>query len=376
MKIKYITNTRIPTTRAHGHAIMKMCTEFSENGNDVELFVPNKGDIEYINKSPFIFYKVKENFKINKVSSFDFLANSGRLGKIWYWVDTISYLVSLKFFVKVSEEDVIYTRDFLIPLIFTKKNNIILELHNIPRSRFLIKQIFNKINLFVVISRGIKEELIKMSVNEEKIIVCPSGVDIQDLETNLTKDEAKDFLKLDKNKKVAMYIGLLDEWKGYKTFLESSKFLPESIQVVIIGGEGYQINKLSKLYKKVIFLGLRPYSELGINQKAADVLVIPNSEKYAISKYYTSPLKVFNHMASGTPIVASDLPSIREILNENNCVFASPDSPESLANSIIKVLNDNFLSKKISEQARTDVEKFTWSNRTKQILDFINKNNV
>lgn len=120
-------------------------------------------------------------------------------------------------------------------------------------------------------------------------------------------------------------------------------------------------------------VGHRPHQEIPYWLKAADVLVLPNSAKEKISRFYTSPLKLFEYMASGTPIVASDLPSIREVLNEKNAVLVKPDSPEFLTAGIMKVLENPYLSDKISKQAFQDVQNYTWEKRAEKILRFIKK---
>ncbi len=79
-------------------------------------------------------------------------------------------------------------------------------------------------------------------------------------------------------------------------------------------------------------------------------------------------------MASKTPIVASDLPSIRDILNEENAVFFEPDNPKSLALAIKQLLEDVNLAKKVAHQGHQDVQKYTWDNRAKEILDLIVQN--
>ena len=93
--------------------------------------------------------------------------------------------------------------------------------------------------------------------------------------------------------------------------------------------------------------------------------------KEDISKYYTSPMKLFEYMAVGRPIVASHIPSIAEILNEENSVLVKPDDPEALARGIRFVLENNEFAEKISSQAYIDVQKYTWEARAKLISDFI-----
>ena len=81
---------------------------------------------------------------------------------------------------------------------------------------------------------------------------------------------------------------------------------------------------------------------------------------------------MFEYMASGTPIVASDLPSIREILNEDNALLVEPDNPRALAGVIKKVFQNRESVEKISEQAYQNVQDYTWQKRAERILDFIN----
>lgn len=77
-------------------------------------------------------------------------------------------------------------------------------------------------------------------------------------------------------------------------------------------------------------------------------------------------------MASGTPIVAADLPSLNEILNPENAIFYQPDDPADMANAIKKLLTNQSLATKISAKAYSDVQSHTWSKRAQKIVDFIN----
>ena len=106
-------------------------------------------------------------------------------------------------------------------------------------------------------------------------------------------------------------------------------------------------------------------------QQAADVLVVPNSAKFDISRLYTSPLKLFTSMTSGVPIVASDLPSLREIVDERTAIFFSPDSSDSLRSAILKIKNDKELAQTIAKNATIEVQKYSWINRAQKILDTI-----
>jgi glycosyltransferase involved in cell wall biosynthesis len=141
-----------------------------------------------------------------------------------------------------------------------------------------------------------------------------------------------------------------------------------------VGGTEEDIEKFKKGasgLNNVLVVGHRPYTEIPYWLKAADVLILPNSAREKISQFYTSPLKLFEYLAAGKPIVASDLPSIREILNENNSILVKPDNPESLAKGINLALQKPDFSVKIAKQARQEVKEYSWQKRAQKILNFL-----
>ena len=101
--------------------------------------------------------------------------------------------------------------------------------------------------------------------------------------------------------------------------------------------------------------------------------MLPNSGKEKISSHYTSPLKLFEYMASGVPILASDLPSIREILNNDNAIFFNPDNSTDLTRKIERCINDNDFLDEISRESLQDVRQYSWILRARKIIDFFNK---
>lgn len=360
MKMIYIANIRMPTEKAHGVQIMKMCEAFSLQDVDVELIVPWR--FNHIKDNPFFYYGVKENFKIKKVFSLDLV----KFGRVGFWVQSISFAIFSFLHTVFKKVDIIYSRDEL-PLFLLSffKKNIVYEAHT-PRFNFIIKK-FKKI---IAISNGLKQFYVKSGILEEKITVAHDGVDLKDFEVEVDKNKLKEKFGIPNDKPIVMYIGRIDTWKGVQTLLDVSTLMSEI--TVVIAGEGEELEGFKKKFKNVIFLGITPYRDLPRNQKIADALVIPNSAKSEVSRMYTSPLKVFAHMASGVPVVASDLPSIREVLNEENSVLVESDNPSALVNGVKKVLEkyDTF-GGKLSQKASLDVEKYTWEKRAKNILMFI-----
>src|SRR4029453_17817516 len=82
------------------------------------------------------------------------------------------------------------------------------------------------------------------------------------------------------------------------------------------------------------------------------------------STHFTSPLKLFEYMAAGRAIVASDLPAIREVLrHEVNALLVTPGDSTALAGGIERLLADSELAARLARNALNDVDDYTWSRR-------------
>jgi len=201
-------------------------------------------------------------------------------------------------------------------------------------------------------------------------------VDIDKFDTDVSKEEARRMLNLNIDGKIVVYAGHLYPWKGVYILIEASKFLDAT--VVLVGGLEEDVNKVKRYIKSnkidnVHVVGHVEPSKVPLYLKAADVLVLPNSAQDKRSVYYTSPLKLFEYMASRRPIVASDLPSIREVLDESCAIFVTPDDPKSLSYGIKKVFKDVELADRIADLAYNEVKFYSWISRAKKILYMIKK---
>jgi glycosyltransferase involved in cell wall biosynthesis len=173
---------------------------------------------------------------------------------------------------------------------------------------------------------------------------------------------------------VVMYAGHLYPWKGVDVLLRALALLPE-VRGVIVGGHPAErdlrrlqaLASTSGIQDRVSFTGFVHRSEVAGLLEQADVLVMPHTST-PVSERYASPLKLFEYMAIGKPIVASDLSSIREVLRdgENACLVRSAD-PESLASGIDKVLKDHPLAERIARTAFEEASSYTWARRAERL---------
>jgi len=388
-KIIYVTNARIPTEKAHGLQIMKMCEAFAQNKVAVELVIPTRFNTKELRKqNPFEYYGVKRNFKIKKLLSIGFIPLNKFLGKLGFWIQSLSFAFFSNLYLIFKRVNIIYSRDqFVLFLLSFFKKEFIYEIHKLPKKiKSFHKKIWKKAKKLIVLTDFIKKELIKAGVPENKILVAPDGVDIEKFDINISKKQARKKLNLPQDKKLIIYTGHLYKWKGVQILAETSQFLPENTEIYFVGGTNKDIKKFkiqwdqttSGLPKsKIQIVGHRPHSEVPYWLKAADVLVLTGTKKSKRSRKYTSPMKMFEYVASKRPIVASDLPSFREILNpstssgQGNAILVKPDRPKALAEGIKKILDSPEIAKRISNQAHKDVQSYAWDKRAKRILKFI-----
>lgn len=365
MKIDYIANIRFPTEKAHGIQIAKACEALAKLGENITLIVPTRKTP--IKDAPLSYYGVQTPFPIRKLFAFDTVS----FGLIGFWVESFSFAVSVLGYLRSHSHEVIFGRDELVLAILWLGGNraIFWESHdgtwNIF-SRFITKRAKG----IVVVSEGLRNFYIEKGVPAEKIFATPNGIDLSKFANPESMEVSRKRLGLPLDKKIALYIGRLDGWKGVDTLLEASKLLSENIVVALIGGENAQIESLKLKYPKVIFLGFRSYSELPDNQSAGDVLIVPNTGKSDISVRFTSPLKLIAHMASKRPVVASDLPSIRELVGENEAVLVAPDDPNALAKGILKAL-EPIVGGRVAWGAYSKVAQLDWGIRAKAVLAFL-----
>jgi len=227
----------------------------------------------------------------------------------------------------------------------------------------------------VVISEELKKiYLTKEIISSSKIQVAHDGADqVNNFESKIDLQGNKENLKVG-------YVGHLYKGKGMEVISAIADKLDEDVEIHVIGGLEKDINfwknKITK--KNIFFYGFIPHNKVSSYINALDVCLLPNqkivlaygsdpsSTNLNISDF-TSPLKLFEYMSHRKSIVASNLPVIREVLNETNSILVKCDDFEMWVKSIKKLKNLQF-RKEISIKALNDFNRYTWKNRVLSVL--------
>ena len=369
-KIAYIINARMPTERAHGVQVAKTCEALGKAGEKVELIIPRT--FNHITEDLFDYYGVDRVFTVRAISSFDWR----RLGHFGFMLQRLYFAVVSVLYVLVKKFDAIYSREILVcayASIF--KRNVVFEDHEPPRSKLssyfiLLKFIPKK----VIVARNLSSLYKKHNI--KNYIIAPNAVAVEEFDRTKSDRGVWRSFGISDSTPVVLYVGHFYKWKGIYTLLDSAKML-RNASVVLIGGTVENIDAVQKYvedhnHTNVYLKKFVSRKEITKYTKSADVLVLPNTAKEERSKLYTTPIKLFEYMASSVPIVASNLPSFKEYLRDNeNCLLFKPDNSESLAEKVSHILSNKDLGVRLSKKAYGEVKEHTWEMRAKRILKFI-----
>lgn len=378
-KIIYIANIRLPTEKAHGIQIMKTCEALKKTGADLELWVANKRKNINQNNEIFDFYGVNCKFKIRKLPVINFLPIAWRMS---FYVESLSFFFSALFAVLRFKDDfIVYTRDEIILfLCFLTKRKIFWESHMTPRSGFLLKPRLRKIAGIITISDSLKNLIAqKYNVYGHKITTAHDAVDLNEFNGLLPKEEVRRALGLPGDKNMVVYTGSIFKQKGVFVLIKTAALFGEKWLFLIVGGgpgdESGTVKKLisNQELKNIVLTGYIPHKEIIKYLAAADILVIPNSNLDERTRLFTSPLKLFEYMASNRPIAASATPTILEVLNNSNAMLVEPDNPAALKEGLLRIFSDEKRAELLAQNARKEVENYTWEKRAVKILCFLEK---
>jgi len=355
---------------------MKMCQTFQEMGNGVKLFAPR------IDDRPVKGFDYKRHYGTNIIVDIRHI----RTRQFFHRHD---YSLMSAVYAKTPRSNLVYSRN-LGAAVWSSMLGLstIYEGHNLPDSRtkkiyFQILMISPALKRVVVISEALRKLFLEIyggRLNENMMLVAPDGVDLERFQNLSQPAKARGKIGLDKDKALVGYAGHLYKGRGIRLILRLAQQLPQ-VQFLIVGGDDqsvsyYKDKCASRDLRNIKFVGFVNNSELPSYLAACDILLMPYQRQVKVSgggdtSAWMSPMKMFEYMATGRVIISSDLPVLREVLNEGNSILCDPDDLNAWKRNIKTVLDDRSLQKRLGDQARKDAEQYSWMKRAKRVLSVL-----
>ncbi|MFA6315447.1 MAG: glycosyltransferase family 4 protein [Candidatus Paceibacterota bacterium] len=376
MKLYYIANARMPTEKAHGIQVAKMCEAFVEERIDLTLVVPRRvTEPQSIEE----YYGLRVPIKLVKLPVLDWYTG-GRLG---YFLSSFSFMVSYLIFLwkrkRKGEKFILYTVDmdnYSSSALTLLGIPLFSEMHGSKPPTLPQRMLFRRAKGIIPINKIIVAELQSHFPNSSaKYIVEPNGVDLSKFSTKHNKKDAREQLGLPVDVPIVLYAGRFFGWKGLEILPQAASITP-LVRWQTVGGGQADFERLVKqsLPKNLFFAGSRPHSEMSLWFSAADALLVLGTARDVQSYRYTSPMKLFEYLATGRPIVASSTPAIHEIVSEKEVLFYLPDDAENLAQVVRYAVSNDEKLLPLTEAAMRQATRSSWSARAKRIVKFMGEN--
>jgi glycosyltransferase involved in cell wall biosynthesis len=365
MNIVAIAGSTIPSDTANSLQVMKACQALAQLGHPVTLLVPG---VKNTSVDLQAHYGLQTEFPI------EWLSSSSR--RMFTW-DAVRRA-------RACKADLIYSW-FPQSAVFGLLRGlpVVFEIHIQPTGLFgpLWHQAFARLRgrkRLASITRALVEILerdFRMHFAPEEVIIAPNGVELERFAALPDPVAARRQIGL-REAPTVMCTGHLYAGRGADLFLGLAKLFPQA-QFVWVGGRPDDIAawKGRAESDNLTFTGFIPNRDLPLYQATADVLLMPYSRSImgssgtADSASVASPMKMFEYMATGRAILSADLPVIHEVLNERNAVFCEPDDLPAWKSALETLLADPRQRTALAEQAKQDIQGYTWLSRAGHILN-------
>ena len=371
LRALYVGSHPLFTEGASAVHMMKMCQAMANLGIEVECVVAGRVKKEEL----FSYYGIRTPFRVTPITLSGCVARRPLHG----------FLSALYARRKRNGFDFVLTRDlvfawfaarvFGIPTVYDTHHPPVnwaarMMISSFSRSESLLGMSFN--------SRGLCEIYSRLGITGRNPVVAPNGFERDAFEGESDISSLRNRLGLPLGRKIVCYCGNTYGGRGIEILVRAAARMPE-VEFLIVGGrerDNALWREMARQERAGNFRmeGFVAQREVAAYLLASDVLVMPYSSGVTIrdgteAGEFTSPLKLFEYMAAGKPIVATGVPSVLEILRPGeNSVVTPPDDEEEFVRALRLVLGDSEFCARISDAARSDAAGYTWESRVERIV--------
>jgi glycosyltransferase involved in cell wall biosynthesis len=367
MKIVYAFPEPLPLPRARGVQVVNAIASLADQGVDITLAYCSTDE------NPFAHYGVAQPANVTLVPISRGLpwplhklrAHSNKLfsSRLREWLKSN------------GQFDYIFVRHLKLAyaLLVKSKIPLVYEAHEVftetapadkkDKIKHMEQLVAENAHVVIANSQATADCLKNLYAPERAVHVLPNGVTLPRMVAEKDWEHA--------NKHI-IYAGSLFVWKGVEDLILAARHL-HNARISIIGGSADAISKLNPLIAddgaEIHFSGHVAHFEVMRYLNDACIAVLPN--RADPDSRFTSPIKLFEYMAAGCAIVASDLPPLREIAGNNEVLWVEPNNPTALAAGINRLIADTQLAKNLGEKARKKAAEFTWKARATKVKNIL-----
>ncbi|MGN7612283.1 glycosyltransferase family 4 protein [Magnetococcales bacterium HHB-1] len=237
-------------------------------------------------------------------------------------------------------------------------------------------------DLVVTVSNPLKDQLMEMGVAEESILVNPNGVDPERYHPEIDGGWVREQWHLE-GYQVIGFIGTFGRWHGaevladaFGVLIKQRPELRDRVRLLMIG-DGVTMPEVREIIARhqikdvAVLTGLQPQSKGGEFLAACDLLISPHIANPDKTPFFGSPTKLFEYMAMGKGIIASDLDQIGDILDDDQTArLVPPGDVNALAKALGEMIDNQALARRLGRAAREMVvKKYSWKVHTERIID-------
>jgi glycosyltransferase involved in cell wall biosynthesis len=389
-QLLYIANARIPTEKAHGLQIMQNCEALADAGADVTLWAARRMNTPELSKveDAWAHYGVKRNFELKRVPCIDLQSpvteTNFVLRRGAFFLQYATYLMMLIIWLMNARADIYYTRDLpaaLLAICIKPHSKTGYEPHRLSKSGiggWLQKQAVRRASAVFPVTPHLAAEFTQRGANPSRVHVAHDGIRRERFKNLPDQQTARTQIGWAADAFIVGYIGRLHTMsmdKGVGTLIQALRQV-DGASLALVGGPDDMAAKLRDKWleyglpiERFLYAGQVKPDAVPLYLSAFDVCAMPFpwTEHFA---YYASPIKLFEYMASGRAIVASDLPSTADVVRDGeSALLVPPSDADALAAAITRLRADPALRQRLAANAREIVlAHYTWDARAKMIL--------
>ena len=365
MRILYVSSSTAPSRAANSVHVMKMCQAMARRGHEVRLLTLKRPEHEAVGvEDVFQYYGVDRCFEL-RPKAFPVLPGRQLIYAVAAWWEAWRW-----------GPDLVYGRYFPAMAVTGLTGfQVVWESHERAWDRSWLAKVLASLLIkargfrkLVVISDALKTMYVDSGlIDGAEVVVAHDAADPGPTASN--DDKGSPFC--------VGYVGGIYPGRGIEQVLACADRLPD-VEFHFVGGTSNDMQRVlgvGRLASNVVCHGYLSPKEVPSIRAGFDVLLAPYQRKVAVwggtgdTSAFMSPLKIFEYMASGRPMICSDLPVLREVLNEKNAVLVEPDDVDAWAAAIASIRDDRSHGDALAQAALADFQaNYTWETRAERIL--------